>query len=156
MCLKISDWKSEHLKDCLAAFESNLPDYFAAHEQQEFHDFLDKLANQEFDPESLRYWCVMIGNNVVGCGGVWINLKEKDKPATLIWGLIERRYHRQGLGTELLKHRIEWLKGLSQRLLLDTTTDSFPFYQKQGFIQTGFKKDGYEPGLDMILAELSI
>lgn len=157
--LQVVPWQSQHLKGCIEVFKSNLPEYFAEHELAEFIEFLHDLSQA---PEDLKYWVVTAGEEkpvVVACGGTWINRKKKinqGNPAYLIWGMVDKAMHRKGIGSVLLNARIEALTGTASVIQLDTTPLSFPFYQKSGFVQTDFEKDGYEPGLDKIFAELAL
>lgn len=131
---------------CLACFESNLPDFFAPHEHAEFVQFLDEQVHR------FPYYVVEDGGTVVGCGGHFV-YRNAAEDVGLIWGMVHRAHHRRGLGRALLAHRLEIAGRAARRCLLDTTPESFGFYARMGFVQTGFERDGYAPGMHKVIAE---
>lgn len=131
---------------CVACFDSNLPTFFAAHERAEFVQFLDEQVGR------FPYFVVEEVGAVVGCGGHFV-YRNAAEDVGLIWGMVHRARHRRGLGRALLSHRL-WVAGrTARRCLLDTTPQSFGFYQRMGFTQIGFEPDGYAPGMHKVLAE---
>lgn len=66
--------------------------------------------------------------------------------------MVSRDDHKSGLGSALITYRLSCLAPCIQFVDLDTTPESFGFFEKHGFEQVGFEKEGYGPGLDKILA----
>jgi GNAT superfamily N-acetyltransferase len=101
-----------------------MPTFFADHELNEFSDDLNAREKMAF-PERWPYFVLVTNDLVRACGGYAVN---KQQEATLIWGMVHRDEHRQGLGSHLLKHRIGHMKGKASCVLLDTTPESFKIY----------------------------
>ena len=51
------------------------------------------------------------GFNLVACGGYGLN--DSQTKADLSWGLVHRKHHSQGIGSYLLRFRIENIKKIS-------------------------------------------
>ena len=70
----------------------------------------------------------------------------------MAWGMVGREWHRNGLGRLLLLYRVREIGkvGGVQRVSLDTSQHSAPFFEKQGFKVARVEKDAYAPGLDRI------
>jgi len=85
---------------CLAIIDHNTPPFFAPHERAEFAQFLAAPAGV--------YLVGIRAGAVVACGGYAML---PDAPvAVLTWGMVARAAHRQGLGWQLLQHRIAALR----------------------------------------------
>jgi predicted GNAT family N-acyltransferase len=137
--------------DCLQVFKSNIPKYFAPHELSEFEEFLDRVLIQTKDA---HYSVLLLDDKLIGCGGYGERLDSDS--ITLIWGMIDAEYHKQGYGVQLLKHR---LNGIiedypHQEVLIDTTQYSAGFFEHYGFKTIKVIQDYYEQGMhryDMVL-----
>ena len=118
---------------CLAVFDTNLPDYFAAHERDKFSAFLQALPGPYF---------VMEHNDaVVACGGYALS---SPLSARLTWGIVRREFHRQGLGRFLLLYRLRSLTRdhpAVEMVGLATTAQAAPFFESQGFRRAGTNAD---------------
>ncbi len=148
----IRDYRKEDLHGCVQVLESNLPDYFAEHERDEFIDDLQSRERLSEDKQ-WPYFVLATGSRILGCAGYCV---DQQYTATLIWGMVTREAHGQGLGQALLNYRVLHMLGKVRKVALDTTPRSFGFYQKQGFVRTGFVENGYGEGLDKILAQLDL
>lgn len=140
----------QDLIGCQRLIESNTPRYFAVEEQQEFTADLQRRWSQ---PEGRQwpYFVLVTNQQVRGCGGY---AQLKDGTATLIWGMVNRAEHGQGLGRALLSYRLWHMPASIHTVEIDTTPESFGFYQRFGFVKTGYEPNGYGAGLDKILARL--
>ncbi len=128
---------------CLALFESNLPKFFAQEERAEFCQFLEGVNNSE-----PPYLVLVSDDMVIACGGLAI---EPDKrQARLAWGMVDRAYHRRGLGTLLLQARLEQARAVTNidELALETSQHSRGFYERFGFKVVKIIPDGFGAGLD--------
>jgi predicted GNAT family N-acyltransferase len=137
---------------CLEAFKTNVPLYFTVPEIDQFETWLNKMEEEH---EGSHYYVVKDNNAVIACGGFAYN-SEKNT-ATLAWGMVHKEYHRHGIGKKLLIHRLDKIQELypEANILLDTTQYSYPFFEKYGFVITGYKVDGYAIGMhryDMVLS----
>ncbi len=137
---------------CLALYDGNTPRFFDPTERPAFVHWLTAL-----DEGRLRYpaqnhaehhFVLEHNGKVQGCGGFYVARAEA--LAHLTWGMIAAAHHRQGLGRQLLQHRLHLL-GTHYRdcaVVLDTTQHSAPFFAKMGFVTTAITPDSYGPGLD--------
>ncbi|HEY0735231.1 MAG TPA: GNAT family N-acetyltransferase [Herpetosiphonaceae bacterium] len=128
---------------CLEVCSSNVPTFFAVHEHAEFATFLDSL------PDAGHYLVVESAQRaIVGCGGYF--LKPERMIASLMWGMVHRDYHGQGLGRALLLARLCAIceERQAQTVELDTSQHSYGFFATVGFQITRIQRDYYTPGLD--------
>jgi ribosomal protein S18 acetylase RimI-like enzyme len=147
----IREYESIDNNDCIEAFESNVPHFFTKEEIQDFKDFLVRI---ETGNDTARFFVVIFGQKVIGCGGY--GDKEKNGVFSLAWGFIHRDFHKKGFGKKLLLYRIGQIKKLNPEsmLILDTTQYSFGFFEKYGFQTTKVSNDYYAIGMhryDMVL-----
>ncbi|MEZ5732306.1 MAG: GNAT family N-acetyltransferase [Paracoccaceae bacterium] len=136
---------------CMALFDSNVPAYFAPQERGEFSAFLaDVMAGKS------PYRVICLDGTVVGCGGLVV--EPDQRRASLAWGMVDRSFHRQGLGTVLTEARVALARSLSgvTELRLATSQHSAPFYARFGFACLGVTPDGLAPGLDLWEMALSL
>jgi GNAT superfamily N-acetyltransferase len=127
---------------CLGVFDSNTPDYFKLHERRQFEDFLEA-------PDSF-YFVMEQEGAIAGCGGYFIT--EDKARARLVWGMVRRDCHRQGLGRFLRLFRLREItkRGDVQMVSLETSQHSAPFFGSQGLKVVSVAKDGYAAGLDRV------
>lgn len=127
---------------CLAVFDSNTPDFFRSHERRHFEDFLAS--------PNCFYFIMEHDSAVVGCGGYFIG---SDKArARLVWGMVRRDWHRQGVGRFLLLFRLRVIKkaGGVQTVALDTPQRTVALFESQGFKVVRVERDGYASGVDRV------
>ncbi len=138
--MEIIPFNADYKTDCIAVFNSNIPNYFAEHELDEFITWLDE---GQLD----TYYIVKSNNKIVGCGGIYID--EENNKAGFAWGMIHQDYHNKGLGRAFSEFRIKKIKHMSDLpIFLVTSQHTFEFYRKLGFEVTSFEKDGFCKGLD--------
>jgi N-acetylglutamate synthase-like GNAT family acetyltransferase len=128
--------------DCLRLFDSNTPRFFDSGDRRKFEEFLNE--------QHRSYFAMEHDGAIIGCGGFAI---EPDKTAArLVWGMVRADSHKLGLGRYLLLFRLREITkvGGIERVHLDTSQHSAPFYEKQGFKVSRTVKDGYGPGLDRV------
>lgn len=154
LALAFRKYKASDRDDCLAAFKSNIPKYFLLKELDQFVDWLTRHGDQEDTNANVgRYFVVLLDDRIVGCGGFAIdkNLKE----ARMTWGLVDNKYHRQGIGKAFLIWRVNAIREAvpDYRIALDTTQHAAPFFEKMGFETIKITNDSYGEGMhryDMI------
>jgi N-acetylglutamate synthase-like GNAT family acetyltransferase len=129
-------------------FRMNTPKYFGVEEENDFIRYL------EFEIES--YFVIEKNDQIVGCGGVNLNLEERI--GIISWGMIHPDFQGQKLGSELLKYRISFLKNNYnlQNIIVRTSQLVFPFYQKHGFELKEIHPDFWSKGIDMYLMEIDL
>jgi predicted GNAT family N-acyltransferase len=142
---------------CIDAFMSNVPTFFALSELPDFEKWLDeqvsRMAAVAHHPTE-QYYVVLKDNQVVGCGGYYI---EPDySKAGLTWGLLHSSFHKQGLGKDLYLHRIKAIQAICPTCIirLDTTQHTYTFFEKWGFVVTKITPEFYAPGIHRYDMEL--
>jgi N-acetylglutamate synthase-like GNAT family acetyltransferase len=133
-------------EDCMTAFKSNMPQFFAPYELPDFENWLQRQETPKTTTE--QYYVVEQNNTVIACGGYFIDMDKQN--ARMTWGLVHNSLHKQGIGKALFLHRVAVIKSVCSSCVigLDTTQHSFPFFEKLGFNTIRITKDGYGPGLD--------
>ena len=138
--MRIAPYKKEHFKNCIKIIQSNTPKYILPSEQFDYKNFLLK--------KNKRYFVFFKVNDLVACGGYGVN-KTRTK-AVLSWGLVHRKHHKKGYGTQLLKYRLNQIKKYHSdiEVCLDTSQHTYPFFEKFDFKIKSISKNGYGEGLD--------
>jgi ribosomal protein S18 acetylase RimI-like enzyme len=95
-------------------------------------------------------------HRIVGCGGINLNIEKQF--GIISWGMIHPDFFGQKLGSQLLEHRISFLKNNYnlQKIIVRTSQLVFPFYQKHGFELKEIHPDFWSKGLDMYLMEIEL
>jgi GNAT superfamily N-acetyltransferase len=141
LAFHIRDYQLEDRASCLAILQDHIPDLFAPGECGAFADFLDG--------NDAPYFIVIETRGVlIACGGV--RLVSEPTIARLVWGIVDREYHRQGVGRLLLLARLNWLAQHQphvRRVELHTSQYVRPFFESAGFVVDTEAEHGYAPGL---------
>lgn len=126
----------------------NTPKYFGVEEENYFIRYLDS--------EIESYFVIEKNHQIVGCGGINLNLEKQF--GIISWGMIHPDFFGQKLGSQLLEHRISFLKNNYnlQKIIVRTSQLVFPFYQKHGFELKEIHPDFWSKGLDMYLMEMEL
>lgn len=137
-------------KACLALFDGNVPDYFAAEERQDYVSFLKALPGPYFVMEDER-------GEAVACGG-YAAAQQKREIAVLCWGMVRRDLHRHGAGTRLLVERLRRIAAEPSFsvVLIETSQHSRGFFERFGFIAKQVIPNGFAPGIDRVEMELDL
>ena len=146
--MRIEPYHQKYFESCMEIIQSNTPKYILPFEHLTFTDYLLR--------KNKTYFVFFKENVLVACGGYGLN-KTKTK-AGLSWGLVHRRYHKQGYGSHSIKYRLHHIKSIYQdiEIHLGTSQHTYLFFEKFGFIIKQITKNGYGEGLDkydMILNE---
>lgn len=132
-------------EDVIHLIRSNTPEYFAPEEEAELSDYLDS--------ERERYYVMIYDGKIVGCGG--INFEENYTVGIISWDIFHPAYQGKGLGSKLLKYRINQLNSMTsiQKIIVRTSQLTNKFYEKQGFKLLDIKKDYWAEGFDLFYME---
>lgn len=146
--LHIRPYKNTDYDSCLRIFKSNVPQYFDESEISEFEEFLVAHASES-------YWVIEQNDIGIGCGGIRVR---SDSSGGLSYGMIDHRFHRNGIGKALTNFRILQLLDSPDlvTITLDTSQHTYAFYQRFGFEVTNIRKDFYGEGLDCYSMNLSL
>ena len=142
--ISIREYSEEDKEDVLALFRLNTPQYFSREEEKDLVDYL----NTEIE----LYYVVEIEDTLVGSGGM--NFKENHTVGFISWNIIHPDIQGKGVGSLLLKHRIDVLKfkGI-QKIIVRTSQLTYPFYEKAGFETIEQIKDYWATGYDLYKME---
>ena len=123
-----------------------MPEYFAKDELSDFQDYIKNISKTK-DGWTDSFYILKRDKKIVGCAGLGLN--KSKKIATLSWGMVDKNYHRNGIGTQLTNYRLNLLQSykLDLKIRLDTSQHSYLFYEKFGFKIEDIEKDGYEKGM---------
>ena len=133
---------------CLDIFQTNVPEYFNADEESAFSAYLLNHAS--------HYFVLFNEGQAVACGGY--DIERESHRASLVWGMVHRRLHGKGYGTSLLIHRLRALRTHQPdaTLILDTSQNTYRFYEKFSFVVEQIIPNGYGAGLDQYDMTLDI
>lgn len=140
---RIRRYRPEDRKAVLAAFRSNVPDYFPASEESWLRSCLD-------DPDGPLFVVVDAGE-VIGFGGY--ELSEFYHLGTLVFGLVRADRHGTGVGRMLLHYRLLHMAGRKLRpryVTVDTHPHTAGFFKRCGFEEIARWPGGYRSGLDRV------
>jgi predicted RNase H-like nuclease/N-acetylglutamate synthase-like GNAT family acetyltransferase len=142
MRVSLRPYEPADREPCLAVLRSNVPEFAAPHEEEDFARFLDRFAGW-----GATYEVVLRDGEVVACGGLGYDAAKRE--AAFCWGLVRRDLHRQGIGTRLALTRLAQLVDREDldRVGLDTSQRTAPFFARFGFRDDKVTPDGYAPGL---------
>ena len=143
--MKISKYKESDFEGCMNVFDSNMPRYFAEWERDDYATYLLNHASKE------PYFVCKSDDRVIGCGGYFID----GDCADLSWGMVLNNSHGQGIGTALMKHRLEHLRQRTDKMhvRIDTSQHTQGFYEQLGFKVVRTITNGYTEGLHKVFME---
>lgn len=122
----------------LGIFESNVPESFLVSERDPFLAFIDGEQGPYVAVEDHA-------GTMIACGG----LAQVGSRVTLCWGMVGRRYHRRGVGRLVLRVRLAMAAarpGVTE-VLMNTSNDAAPFFEREGFETIHVTPDFYRVGL---------
>jgi hypothetical protein len=123
--LTTRDYTSNDRAPCLALFDSNVPEFFAPSERNEYSNFLDHLPG----PYLVIY---SPSEGIVAAGGYYVT--EQANLGALAWGLVTRAWHRRGVGGQLLQTRLSRLRASGvDTVRVRTSPGSRGFFERSGF-----------------------
>ena len=138
---KIQKYHSDYFENCVSIFKTNTPHFFDYSEQQLFKNYLLK--------KDIQYYVLFNDDNrIVASGGYGYN--NQTNTVDLTWGMVDRNYHKNGFGRRLTEYRVQKIttEYPESDILLNTTQNTFKFYEKFGFKITKITKGYYALGLD--------
>jgi N-acetylglutamate synthase-like GNAT family acetyltransferase len=122
--MDLRPYRLEDKAGCLAAFDSNVPDWFHATERDEYSAFLDQPAGP--------YFVMDHEGTIAGAAGYQMHSPDR---AALRWLLVRRDLHHNGLGKLLVFSTLRHL-GKNEdptQIWLRTLPQTAPFFEKLGF-----------------------
>ncbi|GFD81185.1 acetyltransferase [Tenacibaculum sp. KUL118] len=136
-------YKEEHKIALLEIFRSNCPKYFDPNDENDFIEFLDNYADE-------NYFVVYNQDEIIGCGGHYL----KDIRYGIAWTMFKR--HSIGV-KKLIEVSDAFFSEIENRILkdknsfdiyVDTTQLMENLFNRYGFKTYEIIKDGFGKGLD--------
>lgn len=137
----LRSYRAEDFPVLIDLFRMNTPAYFSPVEEKDLIHYLHHKKE--------LYYVMELNGQVIGCGG--INFKEDGKMAVLSWDFFHPQYRGKGLGTQLVKYRLDKIREYKNitSVTVRTSQYAFRFYEKQGFTLKEIVKDFWAPGFDL-------
>src|SRR6185436_15169245 len=137
----IRDYHPNDKAQVLNLLRLNTPQYFAPEEEKDLIYYLDH--------ERESYYVLELDKKIIGCGG--INFEANKSLGKISWDILLPEFQGRGLGTLLLKHRIDTLLKIKtvNKIIVRTTQLTYKFYEKSGFKTVEQAKDYWAKGFDL-------
>jgi GNAT superfamily N-acetyltransferase len=142
--MKIRSYSQSDRHACLEILESNTPEFFIPTDCDGYATFLDNLPGPYFVLEQF--------GQIAACGG-WA--LDTAGVADLTWGMVRRKFHRRGLGRELLRFRLNAIRNDGRATLVRVRTAQLVqgFFIREGFSVVDVVLNGFGAGLDKVTME---
>ncbi len=126
----------------------NTPQYFAETEEADLLDYLDRHLED--------YFVVEEAGQIVGAGG--INYFPEAQLARISWDIVHPDFQGKGIGSALLRHRLNLLKKdpAIRQVIVRTSQHVHTFYEKNGFTLEKTAADFWAPGFDLYQMALQL
>lgn len=126
----------------------NIPAYFAPEEESDFAGYLAKEVED--------YFVVEEAGELIGAGG--INYFPEKGTARISWDVVHPNHQGKGIGSRLLQHRINILKGKLDihTAIVRTTQLVYKFYERQGFTLEKTERDFWAKDFDLYQLRMSL
>ncbi|MCJ8165916.1 GNAT family N-acetyltransferase [Pontibacter sp. E15-1] len=134
--------------ELIALLQLNIPRYFHPDEESDFVAYLLQFREDYFVMEENR--------RIIGAGG--INYVAGQPEARISWDIIHPDFQGQGIGTQLMLHRINHIKQMPtiRRITVRTSQLVYPFYEKMGFVLERTEKDFWAKGFDLYQLKMTL
>ncbi len=147
MDLVIRSYAESDAPACLVVFDGNTPEYLAPGEKGEFAAYLAEPMGGLLVAEAA-------GVGVIGVGGYYLRGRAAPGGALeggLAWGMVARTWHRRGVGSVLLRARLNalWTLGAGAASVR-TSQRSRGFFERSGFAPVREEPNGFAPGIDLV------
>lgn len=140
--------KHSDIEVLIQNMKSNVPQYFAESEIDEFMDYLNEQAE--------HYYVYEDHGTIIGSGG--INYFLDEGVARISWDIIHPAHQNRGIGKQLVLYRINEIKKISKIkfVIVRTSQMVYPFYQQLGFQLEFITKDYWAKGFDLYQMQMNI
>lgn len=144
----IKKYNHSDKKRILELLKMNTPLYFSPNEEKDLVFYLDNYAQ--------NYFVVEIDGLIEASGG--INFTEDGSIGKISWDIVNPTYQGKGLGSLLMKFRIDKLKETEgiERISVRTSQLAFKFYEKFGLEIREIVQDYWDKGFDLYRLDCSI
>ena len=130
------DFQSADRAACLALFDANCPEFFAANERADYLAFLHLAP--------AGYEVCLQGAAIVGAFGLILD----QRAASLRWILFDPKWQGRGIGTRTMRRVLEAAAARgATALLIAASHRSEPFFVRFGAGRVKYTADGWGPGM---------
>lgn len=144
-------YQNEDKKELINLIKLNIPTYFDSSEEKDFIEYLEAQKEDYFIIED------KITNQIIGCGGINYFFDEPTPLARISWDIIHPNFQGQGIGKQLLLHRINHIQNKEIKLIVVRTSQlAYKFYQKVGFELEKTEKDFWAKGFDLYQMKMNL
>jgi GNAT superfamily N-acetyltransferase/protein-L-isoaspartate O-methyltransferase len=138
--LEIRPYAASDRAACVALFDANCPEYFAANERADYTAFLDACP--------AGYLVCLAGGDVTGAYGL---IDRTPGTASLNWILIDPRHQRRGTGSAMMRRADELARARGVTLVtIAASHKSAPFFARFGAVAVAETPDGWGTGMHRI------
>ncbi len=143
--MKIRNYTPKDSSQLLQIMQSNTPKYFTVEELTLFENYLKKDSEHFFileDEGEIR-------------AGAGVNFGMFEDAGLLSWGMVHNDFHGKKYGTELLKHRLKFIKETTdfKKVIVRTSQLVDAFFNKFHFKETLRTENFWGDGLDLVQME---
>lgn len=142
MDIQIRAYRQTDKPALLDLFRLNVPESFAAEEENDLLYYLENEIEQYFVAETEGL--------IVAAGG--INFFQAGQEARMSWDMVHPGWQGRGVGTALLQHRLRLVSQLPI-IIVRTSQQAYQFYEKNGFRLLSVQKDYWAAGFDLYLMQ---
>ncbi len=153
-------YQNDDKKELIQLIQLNIPTYFDSSEEEEFVEYLENKKEDYFVVEDKST------NQIIGCGGInyfFDDVVGRDTDnsknlARISWDIIHPDFQGQGIGKQLLLHRINHIQNKKEIkiIIVRTSQLAYKFYQKVGFKLEKAEKDFWAKGFDLYQMKMSL
>lgn len=142
----IRRYKASDKQFVIELLRENTPHYFDKTEEDELSTYLESEVEDYFVTEE--------EGKLISAGG--INYFHEEKKARLAWDMVHPSSQGCGLGTRLVRYRLDHISSISDICKVEVRTSQivFPFYEKMGFEVVHIRRDYWAVGYDLYHMEL--
>lgn len=145
--MEIRNYLETDFEEVLSILQENIPSAFAHEEADDLKKYLKDEREDYFVAEE--------NGRLIGCGG--INYFPSHKFARLSWDMVHPEFHGKGIGSQLVLHRIAFLKSREiQEVQVRTSQFAAAFYANHGFETVEIVSDYWAKGFDLVDMRLQL
>lgn len=139
--ITIRKFKVDDKDQLIQILKNNVPRYFAETEVDDYETYINGKVQD--------YYVALLNDEVIAAGG--INYDKDRQLAKISWDIVDIPFQKQGIGSLLLRHRLEVIENKKdiKSIIVRTSQHAFEFYEKQGFKLLERHKDYWAKGFDM-------
>lgn len=139
--MEIRKFELRDREKVLQILRLNTPEYFSPSEENDLIHYFDFHAD--------NYYVLENEHGLIGAGG--FNISADRKTGNLSWGMVHPAYQGTGVGSKLMRYRIQRITEIDSVQVISVRTSQlvFKFYEKFGLELREVVKDYWAAGFDL-------